>query len=214
MELGAGGYVAIPMPRGATDFNAELQVADDAGVTHIIVQNVSSPAALLAENALEFFGEREFYEFGCLNWCADETLINLAGDAAEGVFGVLPFTPTTVEVPGQDIPREILGGQEALEEASLHYTQGWAAMDIMTEAIRIVVANGEEVTGPSVRAAMETITDYDTGGLTAPVTFTAEDHRATRAAAVFAVDGGVWMPASDGLIDLRDMMMDDMESDE
>ena len=31
--------------------------------------------------------------------------------------------------------------------------------------------------GPSVKAALETIKDFDTGGLTAPVTFTPTDHR-------------------------------------
>ncbi|KXK51399.1 MAG: branched chain amino acid ABC transporter substrate-binding protein [Chloroflexi bacterium OLB13] len=50
-SAGIGGVLHIPMPRGATDFTAELQQADDFGVTHIIVQNVSSPAALLAQNA-------------------------------------------------------------------------------------------------------------------------------------------------------------------
>jgi branched-chain amino acid transport system substrate-binding protein len=201
--------LAIPMPGGATDYTAELQQADDFGVTHIIVQNVSSPAALLARNALDFFGDPEFYDFGCLNWCADELFVNLAGDAAEGALGVIPFTPTTVEVEGQELPREYLGGQEALEEASLHFTQGWTAMDVMAEAMARTLDEGMELTGPNIKATLESMEGYETGGILAPVTFTAEDHRSTRASRVYVVEDGVWTEASD-LIDLREMMDDGM----
>lgn len=95
------GFMAVPMPGGATDYTAELQQADEAGVTHIIAHTVSSPAALLATNTVDFFGGigPDIVEFGCLNWCADELFIGLAGDASEGVLGAIPFTPTTVEVP-------------------------------------------------------------------------------------------------------------------
>ena len=203
-EVGIG-FTGIPMPRGSTDFTAELTQADDMLVTHIIVQNVSSPAALLAQNALDFFGDREFYEFGCLNWCADELFVELAGEAATGTYGAIPFTPTTVEVPGQDIPREYLGGQQQLEEASLHFTQGWVAMDIMAEAMRRTADAGLELTGPNIKDTLEAMEDYDTGGLTAPVTFTPDDHRSTRALQIYEVDeAGVWIEASD-LIDLRDL---------
>lgn len=203
-------FQGIPMPRGATDFTAELTQADEALVTHIIVQNVSSPAALLAQNALEFFGDPEFYEFGCLNWCADELFVELAGEAAEGALGAIPFTPTTVEVPGQEIPREVLGGQDALEDASLHFTQGWVAMDIMVEAMRRTLDAGMELTGPNIRATMQAFGEepFETGGLTAPISFTPEDHRASRALQIFEVESGVWLEASE-LIDLRGMM-DDM----
>ncbi len=202
-EMGIGGFTGIPMPRGATDFTAELQGADDLGVTHIIVQNVSSPAALLAQNSLDFFGSMDFIEFGCLNWCADELFVDLAGEAAEGALGAIPFTPTTVEVEGQEAPREYLGGQEALQEATLHFTQGWAAMDVMAEGIRRVLQNGDELTGANIRSALQTLDAYETGGLMAPVTFTDEDHRANRALFIYAVEDGIWVENSD-LIDLRE----------
>lgn len=200
---GLGSFRGIPMPRGATSFDAEIQQADDDGVTHIIVQNVSSPAALLAQNVADF-GLMDFIEFGCLNWCADELFVELAGEASEGVLGAIPFTPTTVEVPGQETPREYLGGQEALEEATLHFTQGWAAMDVMAEAIRLTLDAGMELTGPNIKATLETFEDYETGGILAPVTFTPEDHRSTRALRIYQVEDGVWVEASD-LIDLREM---------
>jgi branched-chain amino acid transport system substrate-binding protein len=46
-------------------------------------------------------------------------------------------------------------------------------MMIMWEAMK----KAEALDGPSVKAALETLKDFDTGGLTAPVTFTSTDHR-------------------------------------
>lgn len=209
-EAGIGGVLAIPMPRGATDFTAEIQQADEFGVTHIIVQNVSSPAALLASNVVDYFGDVGVVEFGCLNWCADELFVSQAGEAAEGVLGAIPFTPTTVEVEGQEIPRAYLEEQgRTLEEASLHFTQGWAAMSVMAEAIRRTLDADMELTGENIKASLETLEDFETGGLLAPVTFTAEDHRSTRALAIYRVEDGIWVEDSE-VIDLRAMEMGEM----
>jgi len=202
-KAGIGGFLAIPQPRGATDYNAEIQQADDFGVTHIIVQNVSSPAALLARNVVSYFGSNEEVVFGCLNWCADELFVTRAGEAAEGALGAIPFTPTTVEVEGQAIPRQLLEAEgRTLEEASLHFTQGWAAVAVMVEAIKRTLDAGLELTGPNIRATLEQMKDFETGGLMAPVTFTEDDHRSNRALAIYRVENGVWVQASD-LIDLR-----------
>ncbi|NOG50086.1 MAG: ABC transporter substrate-binding protein [Chloroflexi bacterium] len=91
-----------------------------------------------------------------------------------------------------------------LEEASLHFSQGWAAMDVMAEAIRRTLDAGLELTGPNIRATLETFEDYETGGLLAPVSFSPEDHRANRALKIYQVENGIWVEASD-LIDLRAM---------
>lgn len=203
--VGIGGYLSIPQPRGATDYNAEIQKADDFGVTHIIVQNVSSPAALLARNVVDYFGSNEEVVFGCLNWCADELFVTRAGAAAEGALGAIPFTPTTVEAEGQAIPRQILEAQgRTLEEASLHFTQGWAAVAVMVEGIKRTLDAGLELTGANIRATLQQMKDFDVGGLTAPITFTEDDHRANRALAIYRVENGIWVQDSE-IIDLRAM---------
>ena len=159
--------VSIAMPGGATDLTAELEAADAEldGMTHLIVQNVSSPAALLARNAADS-GLSEFIQMGCLNWCSDEIFVDLAGDAAEGVLGALPFGPNTVAVPGQDDPAAWLEANgSTLEETSLHFVQGWWTMAVMIEGIREVVAAGDEMTGANIRAALEGLDGFDTGGV-------------------------------------------------
>lgn len=207
----------VAMPGGASSYDAEITTSVvDAGATHIIIQNVSTPAALLLRN-LGDLGLLEFVQVGCLNWCADELVVAGAGDASEGLLGALPFGPTSVEVPGQADAMAYLEETEgmSLEEASLHYTQGWWTMAVMAEGIRLTITNGEDVTGANIKANLETLDHFDTGGITAPITFTDEDHRGNRALSIYTVEDGVWVEASDGVIDLRaDMMGDDMGDDD
>lgn len=209
-------YNSVAMPAGATSFDAEITASViDAGATHVIVQNIAAGGALLLRN-LDDLGLLDFVQFGCLNWCADELLISGAGEAAEGALGALPFVPTSVEVEGQDVPKAWLAENDdrTLEEATLHFTQGWWTMAIMAEGIRLTLVNGQELTGANIKANLETIENFDTGGVTAPLTFTPEDHRGNRSLTIYSVEDGVWVAASDP-IDLRaDEMMDDMGDEE
>lgn len=196
--------VRVAMPRGATDYTAELENADSQldGITHIIVQNVSSPAALLFRNVQDLGFEDVV--LGCLNWCADELMVSLSEGAAEGVYGAVPFAPIG-DLPGHELPAASLEGSSqyaSLEEATLHYSQGWWTMAVMAEGIRLVVESGQEVTGPNIKAALESLENFDTGGITAPITFTPDDHRGNRALVVYQVQDGIWVAAGDA-IDLR-----------
>ena len=203
--------VRVAMPRGATDLSAELENADTqlGGMTHIIIQNVSSPAALLLRNAAEI-GISEFVQIGCLNWCSDEILVELAGDAAEGVLGALPFGPHSVDVPGLENPGAWLEANgSTLAETSLHFTQGWWSMAVLLEGVRQVVESGDELTGANVKAALESLSDFSTGGVTSDtITFSADDHRGNRSLIIFSVQMGEWLAASE-VIDLREDMAEE-----
>lgn len=118
-------------------------------------------------------------------WGADEQLFQLAGDATEGHYSL-----QTAVVYGQDVP-----GMAAIKEVTknepqlTHYIRGFASMLTMAEAIRIAGEKGE-VTGPSIKAAAETLRDFDTMGLTPPVSFFPEDHRPNLAVNIFQMKGG------------------------
>ncbi len=188
-------FMAIAMPGGATDLTPELSQVEAFGAQYIIIQNVASPAALALRNASDLGMDAQFI---CLNWCADESLVELAGDAAEGVIGTLPFTPPSVDVPGDDDVRKFAESKgEDLNKLGLHYTQGWVTMEVMVAGIEKVVKDGKSVTGENIRAALETINNFDTGGVTAPITFTPTDHRGNKALKLFKVEGGQWMQMSD-----------------
>ena len=191
------GFMHLAMPKGATDYVAELAQIKDFGANYVIVHTVSSPAAVLIKDAVSQ-GLTDSIKFINLNWCADEIFINLAGDAAEGVYGTIPFTPPSDPVPGHDAPAKWLKDHgSSLEEMGLHYVQGWWTMAVMAEGLKRVVDQGKDVTGENIKAALETISNFDTQGVTAPITFTPQSHRGNTALRLYQVQGGKWVRASD-----------------
>lgn len=195
-EANGMSVMAIPMPGGATDFTAQLTQAQDAGAEYIVIQNVSSPSATLVKD-IDRLGLD--VQVVCLNWCSDELFISLAGDAAEGVIAASPFA-----FPGSGadlIENEIRPWTEAngvdLDEKGVHYVQGWTTMRTMVDAISQVVEDGDEVTGPNIKAALESFSNYSTGGVTTPITFTATDHAGSKALQLYQVQNGAWERVSD-----------------
>jgi branched-chain amino acid transport system substrate-binding protein len=186
------GYRSYPMPAGATDFIGELTQAQGQAATHIVVQNVSSPAAQLARDiATQALGVQMI----CLNWCADEIFVGLAGEAAEGVIGVQPFTPPSVEAAGFAEPGAFMEQDQGLSDLNLHHFQGWYTMAVMAEAIGNVVASGE-VSGPSIKGALEEMGPFETG-VSPAIEFTPESHAGMQGSPVFQVEGGQWTELSD-----------------
>lgn len=190
-------FVAIPMPGGVTDYVAELAQIQQFGANYIIIHTVSSPAAVFAKD-IASQGMGDDFKIINLNWAADEIFIELAGDAAEGVVGAIPFTPPSSPVDGHKDPDDWLKEKgSSLSEEGLHYSQGWWTMAVMAEGIERVLSEGNEVTGENIRTALESIQDYDTGGVTAPISFSADSHRGNSALRLFEVQDGQWVQLSD-----------------
>ena len=188
-------YTSIAMPKGATDLTPQLTQAQEFGATHIVIQNVSSPAALLAKNAKSLGMDVQLI---CLNWCADELFVKLAEDASEGVVGVLPFTGDFT-VPGAKDAAEFLKSKgDSLENQGLHYLQGWWTAATMIEGIKRTLDAGKDISdGANIKATFEAMKDFSTGDVTSPITFTPEDHRGSDKAKVHQVQGGKWVPITD-----------------
>jgi branched-chain amino acid transport system substrate-binding protein len=180
-------YSTETMPTGATDLTAQLTRARDAD--WIVVQNTSSPAATLARDAARL-GLRA--RIILLNWAADELFVSLAGRAANGVYGVQPFGTTALKVRGLKAPTAWLSrnGGGTIHRKGIHFVQGWYTAAVMVEAIRRLVARGQDVNGPSIKTALETMPPFDSGGVTAKVRFTKSYHAGQRSSRIFRVIRG------------------------
>ena len=190
-------FTSLPMPGGVTDYVAELAQMQQFGANYVIIHTVSSPAAVLVKDAASQ-GLMEEMQFINMNWCADEGFIELAGDAAEGVVGTIPFAPPSVPVDGhKDADAWLKENGSTLEAESLHYTQGWWTMALMAEGIETVLNNGDELTGENIKAALESMGTFETGGVTSPLTFSASSHRGNNSLRLYEVQGGSWAAVSD-----------------
>jgi branched-chain amino acid transport system substrate-binding protein len=135
-------------------------------------------------------------------WGFDENLVKLAGDAAsERAYGMAPFTFYGVDVPGMKPILEIHEKNHPNDEHLVRYIQSWVSMMVMWEALK----NAETLDGPGVKAALEKIKDFDTGGLTAaPITFTPTDHRPNTTLFIYMVNGeGKQVPVTKATLERR-----------
>ena len=69
------GFRAYPMKAGATDHVGVLQQAKSQGARYVVIQNVSSPAAVVAK---DIAAQKLDMKIVCLNWCAEEIFIKVA----------------------------------------------------------------------------------------------------------------------------------------
>lgn len=184
----------VPSPRGATDLTPQLTQIQEYGANYVFLQNVSSPAALALKNA-KSLGLSDL-QFVCLNWCANELLVKLAGADAEGVVGTIPFNP--VDTAGAETALAF-AKEQAIDYggADSTFVQGWWAMSILISGIEKTLADGKELTGENIKASLESMGEIDTGGVTQPVSFSATDHAGSKALRVFQVTNGVWEPVTD-----------------
>jgi branched-chain amino acid transport system substrate-binding protein len=184
------GFKAYPMKAGATDYVGILQQAKAQGAKYVVIQNVSSPAAIVAK---DIAAQKLDMKIMCLNWCADELFIKLAGPAAEGQLMVQPFAPPSVVKPGhQEIRTYCQSKGIDLAAKGLHFVQGWDTMSVMSKGIDKVLADGKDVTGPNLRAALETMPAVDTGGVIGPVRFSAGSHRGATSSSIYQVQGSAF----------------------
>jgi branched-chain amino acid transport system substrate-binding protein len=185
------GYKDYAMKGGATDYVGLLQQAKDQGAKFIVIQNVSSPAATVAR---DLAAQKLDMKIVCLNWCADELFVKLAGPAAEGHWLVQPFAPPEVPKPGHDPVRAYCKAHGSdLDAKGLHFVQGWYTMHVMAKGMEKVLADGKPMTGENLRAALETMGPVDTGGVIGPVQFSADSHRGATAVGIYKIDGGKWV---------------------
>ena len=183
------------MPRGAVDYTAEFSRIRQSGAGYVVFQNTSGPAAVAVQNARSLGLDATMI---CLNWCSNAQLVRIAGDAAEGVMGTMPYAPLSVDVPGTRIIHGYLEAKGRSAEGRTNaYTQAWWTFAVFAEAMRQVLVAGDELTGANIRAALETFTDFDMQGVTVPLTFTPTDHLGSKGLRIFRVEGGEWVPMTE-----------------
>jgi branched-chain amino acid transport system substrate-binding protein len=69
------------------------------------------------------------------------------------------------------------------------YVRGWTYVLLWSEALKRADKAGK-LDGPGVKAAIETLQNFDLGGLTNPVTYTPTDHRPSTKTPVYMIKGG------------------------
>jgi branched-chain amino acid transport system substrate-binding protein len=192
------GYEAYAMPSGTPNYVGLLSQAQSQGATYIVIQNVASPAAQVAK---DIRAQNLDMRIVCLNWCGNELFISTAGDAAaEGHVMIQPFAPITTAQPGHEAITTYLEEQGESTDVMTTWVQGWAVMDVMAQGIEQALADSDELTGPAIKEALETMGPIDTGGIIGDgtVEFSAESHAGSQASGIYRAEGGTMVEVEEG----------------
>jgi branched-chain amino acid transport system substrate-binding protein len=170
------------------------------------------------------------------NYGFDESLAGLCARLGPGavtcgrIFGVQPFLPFgdqsagSTEMPKlvelhdkwrvrdvgvEHIDPAVLDGSAPPPTRSVRYVQGYLNVKLLRAAVERVFDAKKQVTGETLKEALEGLRSFDTGGLTAPLTFTPDDHRPQSTLSVYqyappdsdaGIDGGDAGPAVGRLV--------------
>lgn len=171
----------------AREAREQLLRIKNAKADYAVIQETTWAASVILSDARKMGLSTVFIG---LNWCVDEKVIALSGASAEGFIGAIPFEFTDESLPGM---REIMEYNRrngvSIEGYILRYVQGWVTAKVMIEGIRRA---GRDLSGPAIRSALESITDFDTGGITAPITFSPSSHKGCDRLKIGKVSGGRW----------------------
>lgn len=176
----------------ALDATSQLLNMNKKGVTHAIIQQTSNATATILKDAKKLGLKTQFIG---LNWTADEISLSLAKDAAEGFIGVIPFAFPNDSVPGMKDVEEAFAKQgKKLSDLTQKHVQGFVSAMVMLEGYKRA---GDNLTGEGIAKGLESLQNFETGGLCAPVSFSKESHRGSERVKLAQVKDGKWVSISD-----------------
>ena len=119
----------------------------------------------------------------------EESLIRLSGGAAEGTYGMQPFAPYGLKVPGMKKVLAYVKKHRKGFKGSAVYIEGWVNIMVIAAALKAADKAGK-LTPSAVRLQLEKLKSFKTGGLAQPLTYTKTDHRGSMCSPVYVVKGG------------------------
>lgn len=118
-------------------------------------------------------------------WGADESIFRLAEDACEGAYCLQAAAVYGQDVPGMKIIEMITN--EVYQFAP--YTRGFVSMLVLAEGVRRAGEKGE-ISGPAIKAALESLRCYNPLGLAPPISYFPDDHRPSMSVFLYRQEGG------------------------
>ncbi|MES2294871.1 MAG: ABC transporter substrate-binding protein [Pseudomonadota bacterium] len=125
----------------------------------------------------------------------DEEYLNVPGGYAEGTLGLCYYPdPNRSDAPGIVAYRQLMARYFPDEKLNRYSLYGYVFGQLVVEGLR---RSGPNPTRESFIDAMETISNWDTGGILPPVTLSRTNHHAQRAGFVCELREGRFTPLGD-----------------
>ena len=181
----------------ATEAQSQLLNMQKKDPDYAIIQQTWTAAATILKDAKTLDIDTQFIG---LNWAAGEGLIDQAGDAADGYMGTISHAlPYEEDIEGMEEVEAYLEDKgKTLEDIDQKFIQGWTTAKIMAAGIDAAAdLSDDEISGAEIREGLESLDDFDLGGLGANVSFGPDKHFATKETRLGIVKDGKWEPITD-----------------
>ena len=208
-ELGFVVLPAIAYPQEPGDFRSQCRTLAESGADYAFLANGAGANVALLKACAEFGIETQFL---ANVWGYDETVMQAAGEAADGVVWVMGASAWGEPVAGMALVREVsrMSDPNLKRHRTVHYLRGVCSVFLMKEAMEAADRDGG-VTGPKIKAAMYGKPDWVPRGLDGvclPATWSAEDHRGVVDVPIYrgrtkAVEGDLEARVAAGVISME-----------
>ncbi len=171
----------------ATSAYEQIQRIMSYGADYVWFGGTISSYVVAAKNARELGAS---FKFIVNTWGWDESLIDLAGEAAEGhiyVTGTLPYEFAVKVDPELQEAKEMFKHDPKVY--NMHYVKGWVNAKVLVKAIESVLKKGEEVSGENIRKELETWRNVDLK-VVPPISYYPNDRRPSMKVFLFTVKDG------------------------
>lgn len=168
-KLGLDVVVKIVTPPTAVDVSTEILKLRRADPDFTIFHGyVLAPLPEFMNQAKQLGLKTKF--MGTF-WSMDNSIWAKVGDAADGFMGVMPYR-YWYDTDGKSPMMEKIRAMRP-EYQTTPYLQGFLTTMLYLESAKRVLDTGKELNGPNLKAALNTIKDFDTGGIIGtPITIT------------------------------------------
>lgn len=160
-KLGLNVVIKIMTPPGSVDVSTEViklrRAAPDYTIFHGYI--LAPIPEFITQGKQQGMTSKWMGTF----WTMDSSTVMKMGEAGDGFMGVMPYRyyyDTSAKAPMLDKIRQMRP-----EYQSTAYIQGFLAAMLFTEAAKRTLDAKKELNGKNLKAALNSIKDFDTGGL-------------------------------------------------
>ena len=160
-ELGLNVAIEIMTPPGAVDVSTEMAKLRRARADYTIFHGyILGPIPEFISQSRQLGLQTQF--MGTF-WTMDNSTVMQMGEAAEGFMGVMPYNYYYDDSAPAPMLEKIRSMRT--EYQNVPYIQGFLSAMLYAESARRTLAAGQEMSAANLKAALNSIENFDTGGL-------------------------------------------------
>jgi len=172
----------LVLPTGAVDASSQVLALQQAEANIVITCDVLPPVISFIKTTQKYDYAPVIFGF---NWATDDMIVKACGEGATNYIGVNFVGGWSDDSHGLNLVREIAAKYGSDPGLTSLYVNGVGVAWLFAEAMKRA---GEDLNPDTLKEAMETLRDYDTGGVFPPVTYTQQSHAPSEKVKFFKAD--------------------------